>query len=66
MAEFPEVAGHDDWARLGLHVGGQNGTERVKGRSGKELHPRVLSLYGAKRLKGRTRRGDGAVCEWGG
>ena len=33
----PEVASHDDWARLELYGGGQNGTERVKGGSGKEL-----------------------------
>ena len=46
VAEIPEVASHDGWAKLGLHVGGHNGMERVEGGSGKELHPRVLSLYG--------------------
>ena len=46
VAGCPVVASHNDWARLELHGGGQNGTERVEGGSGKEMHPRVLSLYG--------------------
>ena len=40
------MASYDDWAILELCGGGKNGAEREEGRSGKELHPGVLSLYG--------------------